>query len=230
MALFSKKTAGVSEVGGIDAPWVRAGAAHNDTFLRLTAQVANWRMFSFFCLGITTLAVGGLVYVGSQSKFVPMIVEVDKLGRTLAVRALSGEDAVKDPKRLIYREMFDLIEHLRTVSTDVQANKVNLTKGFSRLTGAATVYVRTELRKAPPNEVSQTKTVQVQVKTVLPISANTNQIEWEEHSFNLQGEEIGVEKWKATVVYKLAPPELEEGIRINPIGFFVSEISWMKVL
>jgi type IV secretory pathway TrbF-like protein len=214
----------------IDAPWLKAQMAYNDTFLRLAAQVANWRMFAFISLAIASFSVIGLIYVGAQSKFVPFLVEVDKLGRTVAVRSLTGEDAIRDPQRLVYREMFDLIEHLRSVSTDPEANKKNITMGFSRLTGSATVYVRTELRKALPNEVAQTKTVQVQVKAVLPISANTNQIEWEEHSFDLQGNEIGVDKWKATVVYKLAPPEAEEGIRINPIGFFASEISWVKVL
>lgn len=216
--------------GGVDTPWLRAGMAYEDTFLRLAAQVANWRMFAFFCLFIATIAVVGVVYIGAQSKYVPMLVEVDKLGRTLVVRALTGDDAVTDSNRLVYREMFELIEHLRTVTTDVAANNSNLEKGFSRLTGAATGYVRTELRKAPPNEVGTTKTVQIQVKTALRISDNTQQIEWEEHSFNFKGEETGVEKWKATVGYKLAPPEAEEGIRINPIGFFVTDLNWMKVI
>ena len=216
--------------GGVDTPWLRAGMAYEDTFLRLAAQVANWRMFAFFSLFIAVMAVGGVIYIGSKSKFIPVLVEVDKLGRTLVVRELSGEDAITDSKRHVYREMFELIEHLRTVTTDVAANNSNLEKGFSRLTGAATGYVRTELRKAPPNEVGATKTVQVQVKTVLRISDNTQQVEWEEHSINFKGEETGVEKWKATVVYKLAPPEAEEGIRINPIGFFVTDLNWMKVI
>lgn len=233
MALFNrtKKTnLPKHDSAGVDAPWIKAGMAYNDTFLRLAAQVANWRLFAFFCIFIAILAVGGVVYIGAQSKYVPMLVEVDKLGQTIAVRALTGDDAVTDSKRLVYRELFDLIEDLRTVSTDIAANNTNLDKGFSRLTGAAAGYARAELRKAPPNEVGANKTVQVQVKTALPISDNTWQVEWEEHSFNLKGEEIGVEKWKATVGYKLTPPETEEGIRKNPIGFFVPELSWMRVI
>lgn len=233
MGWFSKTKSNTQSAqisAGVDAPWLKAGMAYNDTFLRLAAQVANWRMFAFFCLFVAAISVGGIVYIGSKSKYIPMLVEVDKLGRTLAVRALTGDDAITDPKRLVYRELFDLIEHLRTVSTDIAANNSDLDKGFSRLTGAAAVYARTELRKAPPNEVGATKTVQIQVKTALPISDNTWQVEWEEHSFNLKGEEIGVEKWKATVTYKLSPPATEEGIRINPIGFYVYELSWMKVI
>ena len=225
----SKKTKSGSSGDG-DSAWTKAGAAYEDTYLRLAAQVANWRMFAFFCLFLAVVAVVGVIYIGSQSKIIPMLVEVDKLGRTLAVRVLDGDDAVTDSKRLVYREMFDLIENLRTVTTDVAANNTNLSKGFSRLSGGATGYARTELRKAPPNEVGTTKTVQVQVKTVLRISDNVQQVEWEEHSFNLKGEEFAVDKWKATVTYKLVPPNAEEGIRINPIGFTVYDLSWMKVI
>lgn len=214
----------------VDAPWVRAQRAHENTLLRLGAQVANWRMFAFFSLALAFVGVGGVVYIGSQSKYIPMTVEVDKLGRTLAVRALTGDDAVTDPQRLVYREMFDLIENLRTVTTDIAANDDHITKGFSRLTGAAAGYARTELRKALPNEVGKIKTVQVQVKTALRLTDRSWQVEWEEHSFDLQGKEMAVDNWKATVGYKLSPSGAEEGIRTNPIGFLVTDLSWMKVI
>lgn len=213
-----------------DAPWTRGRRAYNDTYLRLAAQVANWRMFAFFCIIVALIAVSGAIYIGSMSKFVPYLVEVDKLGRTVAVRALSGEDAITDSKRLVYREMYDLIEHLRTVTTDTSANKLNIGKGFSRLDGAAIMYARTELKKAPPNEVGATKTVQVMVKTALPLSKDTWQIEWEELSFGLDGKEMGVEKWKATLRFTLVPSGDEQSIRENPIGFTVTDLNWMKVI
>lgn len=213
-----------------DAPWVRAGMAHDNTFLRLAAQVANWRRGFFVMAAIAALAVMGVIYIGAQSKFVPHLVEVDKLGRTVAVKVLTGDDAVTDSTRLVYREMFELMEYLRTVTTDRAANDGNIEKGFSRLAGAAKEYARTELRKAPPNEVGATKTVQVKVKTALRLSDKSWQIEWEEHSRSLNGELLGVENWKATLQYELLPSGTEEGIRKNPIGFTVRELSWMKVI
>jgi type IV secretion system protein VirB5 len=217
--------------GGVDAPWVRAGMAYNDTFLRLAKQAANWRLFAFFSIFVAAICIVGVIYIGSRSKYVPMIVEVDKLGRTLAIKPLheDGDPAI-EAKTLVYRELFDLIENLRSVTTDIGANNNNLTKGFSRLTDRATIYVRTQLRAAPPNEVGTRKTVQVQVKTALPLSKNTWQVEWEEWSYNMKGENIGVDKWKATVTYKISPPTSEKGIRINPIGFYVTDINWMKVI
>lgn len=213
-----------------DSPWVRAQRQHENTFLRLNAQVANWRLFAFFAIAVSAMSVAGLIYIGQQSKFVPMIVEVDKLGHTLAVAALTGDAAITDSRRYEYRELFDLIENLRSVTTDRMANNDRLEKGFSRLTGAARTYVRTELKKAPANDVGATKTVQIQVKTALKLPGKSWQVEWEEHSYALNGEALGVEKWKATVQYELLPSGDAEIIRKNPMGFTVTEINWMKVI
>ena len=222
---------GKQKLSGRDAPWVLASNAHDDTYMRLCAQVVNWRRMAFCGIGIAFAAVAGIAYIGAQSKFTPMVIEVDKLGRTVAVRALTGDDATTDGSRMVYAEMFELIENLRTVTTDRAANKRNLDRGFSRLTGAATAYARTELRKAPPNEVGTTKTVQVQVKTALKLTEKSWQIEWEETSYSLQGIRIAApENWKATVQYELAPAGDEESIRKNPIGFTVSELNWTKVI
>lgn len=212
-----------------DAPWVRAAIQHEDRFLRMAAHAKNWRLFAFFCLALAAFAIAGNIYIGSKSKYIPMVMEVDRLGQVVAVKALTGDEAVTDPRRLVYREMFDLIEDLRTVTTDRQANNYRIDKAFIRLDGAAKTYVRTELRKAPPNEVGATKTVQVQMKSALRLTAKSWQLDWEEHSFNLAGEEVGVESWRAIVQYELSPSDKENIFKRNPIGFLVSDLSWQKV-
>ncbi|WP_082818903.1 VirB8/TrbF family protein [Cupriavidus nantongensis] len=216
--------------GGEDTPWTNAQAAYEDRVLRVQAQIANWRMFAFISLGIAGLAVGGAIWIGAKSKFIPMVFEVDKLGQVVAVKALHGDEAVTDPQRLVYREMFDLIENLRSVTTDRQANNSRLSKGFSRLTGAAERYVKTELRKAPPNDVGANKTVQVIVRSALRLTGKSWQVDWEEHSFSLAGEEIGVARWRATVQYELNPSPDEKVFRSNPTGFTVTEMQWQEVV
>lgn len=212
-----------------DSPWTRANNAHNDRVLRQGAQIANWRRTTFLMGCIALSAVAGLIYVAQQPKFVPMTIQVDKLGQTVAVKALYGDEAVTDKNRLVYREMFDLITNLRSVTTDRQANNDRLTAGFSRLDGAAAKYVREELRKAPPNIVGASKTVQIKVRSAMPLTGKSWQVDWEEHSFSLGGEAIGEESWRSTLQYELKPTGDEKAIRVNPIGFRVFEMSWQKI-
>lgn len=235
MGFFSKKEKPVPAIAtehafdANDAPWVRAQLFHDDRYLRQALQTKNWQRAFAWMAVIAALSVSGSIYLAGRSRFIPMVVEVDKLGQTLAVRALTGDDAVTDSNRLVYREMFDLIENLRTVSTDRFANNGRLSAGLSRLTGSANNYVKTELRKAPPNEVGTTKAVQIKVRSALKLTGRSWQIDWEERSLGLNGDDIGVEVWRATLQYTLEPAANAEAIRRNPIGFTVSELSWQKV-
>lgn len=232
---FKKKPQAQLDVGVTDAdnqqesPWTRANNAYNDRVLRLGAQVSNWRRATFLMGCIAFTSVGGLIYVAQKPKFIPVTIEVDKLGQTLAVKALYGDEAITDKNRLVYREMFDLITNLRSVTTDRVANNDRLTAGFSRLDGAAAKYVREELRKAPPNVVGATKTVQVKVRSAIPLTGKTWQVDWEEHSFSLAGEALGVEHWRSALQYDLKPTGDEKAIRVNPIGFKATEMSWQQI-
>lgn len=215
---------------GADAMWKNNQRAYDNTSFREGANAKNWRLAFAVAMAITILAVCGMIYIGSKSKFIPLVMEVDKLGQVVAVRALTGEDAVVDPSRTVYREVFELIEDLRTVSTDRQDNQRRIDRGFIRLTGAGKNYVKTELMKALPNEVGTKKTVQVVVKSALKLTDKSWQIDWEEHSRNLAGEELGVELWRGVLQFELHPSGEVEWIRRNPIGFEVPQISWQRVI
>ncbi len=213
-----------------DTMWDKAAAAHHNTHFKEGANAKNWRLAFAFSMAITAFAVGGMIYIGSKSKFTPLVHEVDKLGQVVAVRALTGDDAVVDPARTVYREVFELIEDLRTVSTDRQDNQRRIDRAFIRLTGAAKNYAKTELMKALPNEVGTKKTVQVVVRTALKLTDKSWQVDWEEHSRSLAGDDLGVEMYRAVLQFELHPSGEIEWIRRNPIGFEVPQISWQRLI
>ena len=213
-----------------DTPWAAAGRAYDDRVMRSQAQVANWRLFAFICLGIAAVSVVGVIWLGGKSKFIPLVFEVDKLGQIVAVKALTGDEAVTDGNRVVYSEMFELFEHLRTVTTDRNANNYNLNKGFSRLSDPVKVYVREELKKAPPNEVGATKTVQVTVRSALKLQGKWWQVDWDETSFDLTGKQVGdPAHWRATMQYANEPSADPKIFAINPSGFTVKEMHWQQI-
>lgn len=231
--IAKKAAAGVAEVSVLpdsDAPWVKAKRQHENTNMRMNSQVANWRLFVFILLIVVSISVIGNVVQGTQSKMIPYIIEVDKLGRTVAVRALDGDDAVTDKRRLIYREMNEIIENIRSVSTDPKANKDRVSRAFSRLSGAAGNYVSEALKRNPPNVIGATQTVEIQIRAAIPISKKTWQVEWIEKTYSRSGELVKADNWKASLTYELIPSGLEENIRENPIGFTVNEISWLRII
>lgn len=213
-----------------DTPWILAQRHHDDRTLRSAVHTANWQRIAMFAMFVALVAVIGVGYIGAQSKVIPYLIEVDNLGRTIAVRAVDGRDATVDANRMIYREMVMLIENTRSVSLDFQQNNKALTLAFSRLTGAAYNYVRNDLSIKKPNEIAATKTVWVDVQLALPVTENTWQVEWLETSYNLGGEKMGPpERWKANIHYELRPGAKETDLRINPVGIYIHSITWTKL-
>ena len=81
-------------------PYLNARRAWNDHVGDVVAARRAWQAVGFLSLLIALAAVGGVAYIGSQSKFVPYVIEVDKLGQAVAVQ--SGQRANPDNERVIH--------------------------------------------------------------------------------------------------------------------------------
>ena len=66
-------------------PYLNAKRLWNEHGQGLLHATRMWQAVALISMMITLAAVGGAVYVAGQSKFVPYIIEVDKLGQNVAV-------------------------------------------------------------------------------------------------------------------------------------------------
>ena len=69
-----------------DNPYLNARRTLNEYNGALIQSRHMWQAAALLALMVAIGAVGGVIYIGSQSKFVPYVIEVDKLGQTAAVR------------------------------------------------------------------------------------------------------------------------------------------------
>uniref|UniRef100_UPI003076BD3A VirB8/TrbF family protein n=1 Tax=Bilophila sp. TaxID=1929485 RepID=UPI003076BD3A len=63
-------------------PYLNARKKHNEYEGGLIASRHIWQMFGILGLLVGLAGVGGMVHIGSQSKFVPYVIEGDTLGPT----------------------------------------------------------------------------------------------------------------------------------------------------
>ena len=63
-------------------PYLNARKKHNEYEGGLIASRHMWQIFGVLGLIIGLAGIGGVIHIGSQSKFIPYVVEVDKLGQT----------------------------------------------------------------------------------------------------------------------------------------------------
>jgi type IV secretion system protein VirB5 len=185
---------------------------------------------ALICAVIALVAIGGVIRLSTKTHIVPFVVAMDSLGRTMA--AGPAEEASSADDRLKRATLFTWIEDLRTVTTDGIAQRKAIDRVYAHIASGAQsqAFISEFYRAAPPQKRASSETVSVEVRSVLPTSERTFEVEWMETTRDLYGAVKGQDHWKAAFTIAINPPFDERMARINPLGIYVTNASWGKVL
>ena len=208
--------------------YMAARAEWNERYGSYIASARNWRTAFFLSAAVSVMAVGGVVYIGSQSRLVPYIVEVNQLGDALA--AQRADVASTPDTRLIRAQLARWVSDTRTVYLDAGAERAIITEAYGMVDRQSPAYtdLNNYFRENDPFGRAQSQTVNVHITSVLPISQNTWRIEWNETVNSRDGSTQSTAHWQATVSIVLHPPSDSEIVLINPTGLYVQNFSWAQ--
>ena len=174
-----------------------------------------------------TLA-SGLTWLSTQARITPFVVEVDRAGQAVAFGP--AERLRKADERVIRYQLGMLVHDLRTVLTDQEAQKEMLTRSYAHSRGPAVAFLNEWFSHQNPFERSLRSRVDVQVQSILPLSGTTWQVQWIETLRSPGGKSVETETWQAILTVELDPPETTQALLVNPLGLFITEISWAPTL
>jgi type IV secretory pathway TrbF-like protein len=182
------------------------------------------------CSLVALVATAGMVWLSARSHVVPFVVLVDNLGRPVA-SGVADQTSLNDD-RLQRSNILNWVENLRMVTTDGVSQRKAIDRVYAQIASgsAAQTFVSEYYRGDPPFKRAETETVSVEVKSVLPTSDRTYEVEWVETTRDLYGAIKATDRWKAYLSIVLNPPTDERQARINPLGVYVTNASWAKVL
>lgn len=227
--------AGGRRKGESNNPFLSTRRTWNDY---LAAQVASrklWQTMTCLSLLIALVAVFGCVYNCTKSKYIPYVIEVDKLGH---VAPTSGplEISTFDNQRVIQATLADFIEQARTVTPDVSIQRKLIFKLYDKMNPSdpATMKMNDFLNGDPdknPYKRAETEMVNVEITSVLAQSEHTYQVEWDESTRSRNGALKNKAHWKALITVYIVDSRdfTEEMIRKNPAGIFIENFSWTKI-
>ena len=218
------------EKRGPTNPYLAARREWDERYGDLITRAKNWRAAAFLFGLIALAAVAGMVVTAQKAKVVPYVVAVDSLGR--AVAAGSAEQASVADDRLKRAALFQWVSDWRMVTIDGIAQRKAIDRVYSLIGSGspAQVSISDFYSKDPPHNRAQTQTVDVEVKAVFATSEKTYEVEWVETARSLTGQVIGDQRWKGSFTIAVNPPTDERLVRINPLGVYVTNASWSKVL
>ena len=217
--------------GQIDTnPYLAARREWDERYGSLITRARNWRIAAVLALAVSLVATCGLIALSTKAKVVPYVVAIDNLGRVLA--AGPADQASRADDRLKRAALFQWMSDLRTVTTDGVAQRKAIDRVYSMIANGspAQVEIGDFYRNDPPFDRAQKRTVEVDVKAVFPVSDRTYQVEWTEVVRGLSGQIESQDNWKGSVTIAISPPNDERLIRVNPLGIYVTNVSWSKVL
>ena len=221
--------------GENDNPYLSARRTWNDHMRSVQASRNMWQILALLCLLIALAGIGGVVVIGSQSKFVPYVVQVNNLGEAVAV-SRADTAAVAD-QRVIHASVASFINDLRLVTPDIALQRRAIFRAYAMLStnDPATVKANEWFggdENSSPFKRAETETVNVEIISVIPQSEETWQVDWLEKVYDRQGHLAEPPfKMRALLRVYTQPPTqntTEEQIRNNPLGIYIQDYSWSK--
>lgn len=216
-----------------DNPYLNAQRAWNFHTAGLMKSLQIWQLVSLGSLLITLAAIGGLITIGSQSKFIPLVFQQDPSGNTLSVtRADHVGDASIDDYRAAAAHF---IENIRMVSVDVALQKKAVFQVYSYLNqnDAALTKVQefySDKQHSNPFDRAAHEIVSIEIRSVLQESEDTWQVDWVETVRNRDGTLKEKPAQMKALVTMYQDGELNdasnESILKNPHLIYVRDFNW----
>jgi type IV secretion system protein VirB5 len=208
-------------------PYLNARREWDERYGDFIARARNWRHTALGALAIAAMAVGGVVWIGSQSKIQPYVVQVDDLGGPVAVAMPVRDSQQAVTQRVAEALVSNWIWEARTVLGDPNGQKVLIDRVYGMAGTNAAAYLSAWYRNNPPM-AAYTKTAYI--RSVLAISQDTYQVTWDETKTQL-GQQGATENWKANVTVGI-DPKLAESPKVSlpsPMGLYIRDVSWTRV-
>lgn len=212
-------------------PYLAARSEWDDRNGASLSRAKQSERIALICAGIALLIAPAVLVMAFRLPQI-MVIGVNSKGEYVGT-GQTGQSIVvtEDMKRSVLSEW---VANLRMVTPDGISQRSAVEKVYDMISSGspAEAMVSDFYRAAPPQTRAQSQTVHVEVNSVLTISEHTYQVEWLEITRDLQGRVLLEQPWKGafTFVISSAPRTDERAARFNPIGLYVTQASWSKVL
>lgn len=227
---------GGRRAGEVENPYLAARRTWNDHVGSVVSQRQTWQVIGILSLMIALAGVGGVIAIGSQSKFIPYVVQVDKLGQTIAAGPVQAAD--KADQRIVHASVSEFISDARIVTPDVALQRKAVFRVYAKLSpnDAATAKMNEWLNgtdESSPFKRAAKEMVSVEIKSVLPQTADTWQVDWVETTRDrqgvLKGQPVTMRALVTVYTAETTPQTTDEQLRNNPMSIYVRDFSWSRL-
>jgi type IV secretion system protein TrbF len=211
--------------------WLQARLEFEGIYANLAIGKRNWQLVAFGLVLVLVIETIGYVRLSLSARVTPYIVEVDKLGLARALGPV--EPLRRTDARLVIAQIAEFVRDVRTVVPSDVAEREVMARAYAFVDqgGAAFLNAYFTDPKNNPRVLAQTMTRTAEVTAVLPSSSGWRgwRVQWVETEYPVDGGMPVAHPWEAYVDVRLSPPVTTETIERNPLGVYVTSITWTRV-
>lgn len=200
-------------------------------FGNLARGKRNWQIMAFGAMALLGVREVAYQRYAAGSKITPYVVEIDQFGRAQSfgpVEPLKSTD-----RRVIIAELASFIRNLRTVVPDLVAQAELSRRAYAFATPAAASFLNSYFSTSnnDPRVIGKTTARSVEIQSVLQVpGTDTWKISWLEMERSLTGTSSEQSSsWEAYIATTLIPPTSTETIEMNPLGLYITSITWTRI-
>ena len=213
--------------------YMKARHEYDEITHNINASKRNWQYIAFILGTALTLSIASNIYTFKKAHIVPYIVEVDSLGRAIAINE-AKELPLKD-ERIIKAFVYQYIDMARSIISDPEALRKSLTLVYEEsIKSVQSNFLDDFYKENNPFDYAQNKgTKHVEFLVFLKEAENTYSVEWREIERNYDNQVLSESHCKALVTVIQIPPSNEDQYRenpLNPFGLYVTSLSWSKLM
>lgn len=211
-------------------PYLNARTEWLERYGEFIQQRRNWQIATLAALATSFICVFFLGFLATQNKLVPYVIEVDKLGNTAKVGVIQNMN-LKNPNVIKY-SLNTFVYDWRSVWGSIATQKRFILDSYNYILKGSKAFnlVNEGFIKHNPFTRLTEESVSVGIKSILPTSADTWVVEWVETVKNLEGKTLSKTPYRGYFRIRQIIPTSEEQILKNPLGIFITDINYSKVI
>jgi type IV secretion system protein VirB5 len=212
-----------------ETPYQRAKQEFDDLIGNARLQAYHWRL-AFFCTILVLLVnVVGMIFLSSQSKIIPYIVEVDSAG---SVRLIGKASKVTyEPNIQSIKYFLSLfVRNIRTIPADQVLLKKNFLNAYHFVTAKGQNLLNEYARAYDPFTKQKEYVIAIEISNVVKMSNKSYQVQWIEQIFSKNGHKINQHRYTGIFSIRFSTPGNEKMLQQNPLGLFIDFFNISKNL
>lgn len=201
--------------------------AYDEVIKEMKVQRDGWRLLAFIIVGISGFLGAGLIYLGSQPKTIPHVIEITPWGEARYIGDIgtntSYDGLSRTPESISYY-LRAFIQNTRGLSSDLEVVRDRLNSAVNSVTANAYIQIRDEINTEKPFVKALETRINVEIESLLLVAGTENsyQVDWLEMARSISGESYqNTDKYYRGIFTIIFAEPSDDQVFYNPLGIFI---------